>query len=98
MFGIAQDPLQRLHIQTLQGKDNSSSFHFTAHQKLLIFFFIGFIFQSSASSCGHLSSLLFGDDQLINYSFCIDDFCLHLFQLFPLTFLCNRMFATAGHK
>lgn len=61
----------------IYGKANSSSFHFTAHQKLFgFFFFTRFIFQSSTSSCGHLSSPLFGDDQLINYSFCIDDFLL----------------------
>lgn len=75
----------------IYNKVNASSFQFTAHEKLLIFFFIGFIFQSSTCSCGHLSSLLFGDDQLINYSSGIDDFCLHLFQLFSLTFFVSAI-------
>lgn len=62
MFGIVQDPLQDLHIKRLSIQP--SQFHFTAHQKIFIFFLSG-----SSSRI-----------PLINYLFCIGDFiCLHCF-------------------
>lgn len=65
MFGIVQDPLWIYTSKDcLYSKANLSSFHFTAHQKMFIFFLSGSSFRIP----------------LINYLFCIGDFiCLRCF-------------------
>lgn len=86
----------------IYSKANSSSFHFTAHQKLFGFFFflsgLSFSLPRVPAAISHLPCLGMTNLSIIHFVLMIF-YCLHLFQshIFLCVF-CNRLIAPSGDK